>query len=339
MEEDTLTTIDTTEEDRSLDSQLRPRLLMGFVGQKKIKENLEVIIKAAVDRGDMLDHVILSGPPGLGKTTLANIISNELGAQIKTCTGPAITRGGDLAAILTNLENGQVLFIDEIHRLSKQVEEILYQALEDYRIDIIVGKGPGARSLKLDIPPFTMVGATTRLGLLSSPLRDRFGLDLRLDFYPPSELEELVLRSSKIFNVSIEKEAMIEIAKRSRGTPRIANRLLKRVRDYVQVKHEGHITGELAAKALDFFTVDKEGLGLIDNKILKVLVKDFRGKPIGLNTLAAAVGEEKDGIEEVYEPFLIQEGFILKTNKGRVATPKAFKHLGEEHSLDSFIGE
>lgn len=339
MEESNLTTIDTIEEDQSLDSQLRPKLLIDFVGQEKIKENLAVIIEAAGKRGEMLDHVILSGPPGLGKTTLANIISNEIGTQIKTCTGPAITRGGDLAAILTNLENGQVLFIDEIHRLSKHVEEILYQALEDYKIDIIIGKGPGARSLKLDIPPFTMVGATTRLGLLSSPLRDRFGLDLRLDFYPPRELEELVLRSSKILNIPIEKEAMIEIAKRSRGTPRIANRLLKRVRDYVQVKHKGYVTGDLAAKALDFFTVDKEGLGLIDNKILKVLVKDFRGKPIGLNTLAAAVGEEKDGLEEVYEPFLIQEGFILKTSKGRVATPKAFKHLGEEHNLDTLISE
>lgn len=317
-----------TEEDRSLDSKLRPRLFKDFVGQNKLKENLKVIIQAAQKRGELLDHVIFSGPPGLGKTTLANIISNELGSQIKACTGPAITRAGDLAAILTNLDNGQVLFIDEIHRLSKQVEEILYQALEDYRIDIVIGKGPGARSIKLDIPPFTMIGATTRLGLLSSPLRDRFGLDLRLDFYPENDLEKLVMRSSKILKVSTSEDALTEIAGRSRGTPRIANRLLKRVRDYVEVKHKGIITGGLASKALDFFEVDNEGLGLIDNKILKVLVKDFSGKPIGLNTLAASVGEEKDGLEEVYEPFLIQQGFIQKTAKGRVATEKAFRHLG-----------
>ena len=329
MEENIISSI-ITSEDHSLDNKLRPKMLKDFVGQEKIKDNLSVIIQAAIGRGEHIDHVVLSGPPGLGKTTLAGIIANESGVQMKSCTGPAISRTGDLAAVLTNLEPGQVLFIDEIHRLSKQIEEVLYQAMEDYRIDIILGKGPGARSLKLELPPFTLIGATTRLGLLSSPLRDRFGLDVRIDYYPASDLDHLILRSSKILNIKIDKDALAEIARRSRGTPRIANRLLKRARDYVEVKHQGHITPKFASDALNFFEVDQEGLGLIDNKILRVLVKDFEGKPIGLNTLAAAIGEEKDGLEEVYEPFLIQQGFIHKTTRGRVATAKAFNHLNVE---------
>ena len=307
---------------------LRPKTLDDYVGQEKAKSNLRVYLRAAQQRGEPMDHVLLYGPPGLGKTTLATVVANELGANIRTTSGPAIARPGDLAAILTNLEEGDVLFIDEIHRLNRQVEEVLYPALEDCVLDIVVGKGPAARSIRLDLPHFTLIGATTRTGLLTGPLRDRFGIVFRLDYYTPEELASIVKRSAGILDVSIDEEGAIEIARRSRGTPRLANRLLKRVRDWAQVRGNGEIDEDTAAQALSFFEVDSMGLDGLDNKILELLCDSFAGRPVGLTTLASALSEDPGTVEDVYEPFLIQQGLIMRTPKGRQATARAFDHLG-----------
>jgi Holliday junction DNA helicase RuvB len=317
-----------TEDDLEIDRSLRPTSLDEYLGQTRVKENLGVLIEAARGRDESLDHILLSGPPGLGKTTLAGVVSHELGVQMRTTSGPAIERAGDLAAILTNLEERDVLFIDEIHRLSRVVEEVLYPAMEDYSIDIVIGKGPAARSLRLDLPDFTLIGATTRTGLLTGPLRDRFGMAFRLDYYSAEELAGIVHRSAGILAVSIDDEGAAEIARRSRGTPRLANRLLKRVRDYAQVKHDGTITEDIAAEALAFFEVDHAGLDRMDISILEALAQTYGGRAVGLNTLAAAVGEEPDTLEDVYEPYLLQLGLIARTPKGRQATPRAFEHLG-----------
>lgn len=321
-------TPELTEDDLGLDRSLRPRMLDDYLGQSRVKENLGLLIEAALKRKDTLDHVLFSGPPGLGKTTLSTVVANELGVAIKTTSGPAIERAGDLAAILTNLERGDVLFIDEIHRLNRAVEEVLYPAMEDYVLDIVIGKGPAARSLRLDIPPFTLVGATTRTGLLTGPLRDRFGISFRLDYYSNDELRDIVVRSASILEVDIDERGAVEIARRSRGTPRLANRLLKRVRDYAEVRAQGVITEDVAAQALSFFEVDSLGLDTMDNKILDLLVRTFSGKPVGLNTLASALGEDAETLEDVYEPFLLQQGLILRTPKGRIATERAFHHRG-----------
>ncbi|MCL4079211.1 Holliday junction branch migration DNA helicase RuvB [Coriobacteriia bacterium Es71-Z0120] len=317
-----------TEDDLEIDRTLRPRTLDEYLGQQTVKANLAVLIEAAKARNEPLDHVLLSGPPGLGKTTLAGVIANELGVTIRTTSGPAIERPGDLAAILTNLEERDVLFIDEIHRLNRVVEEVLYPAMEDFAIDIVIGKGPAARSLRLDLPRFTLVGATTRTGLLTSPLRDRFGMSFRLDYYTPDQLAAIVKRSAAILGVRVSEDGANEIARRSRGTPRLANRLLKRVRDYAQVRHDGAITEDVAAEALAFFEVDHVGLDKMDIAILHALTTTFRGRPVGLGTLAAAVGEEPGTLEDVYEPYLLQLGMIARTPKGRQATPRAFEHLG-----------
>lgn len=316
-------------DDVEIDRSLRPRCLDEYLGQCRVKENLGVLIDAAKGRDESLDHILLSGPPGLGKTTLAAVIAAELGVQFKTTSGPAIERAGDLAAILTNLEERDVLFIDEIHRLNRAVEEVLYPAMEDFALDIVIGKGPAARTLRLDLPRFTLVGATTRTGLLTGPLRDRFGMAFRLDYYSAEELAEIVRRSAGILGVRVDAEGAEEIARRSRGTPRLANRLLKRVRDYAQVRHDGEITEDISAEALAFFEVDHVGLDTMDRAILETLVRRFSGRPVGLNTLAAAVGEEADTLEDVYEPYLLQLGFLARTPKGRQATPRAYEHLGE----------
>ena len=317
-----------TGDDLDVDRTLRPKTLDDYCGQERVRENLRVLIQAARDRGEPLDHVIFSGPPGLGKTTLAGIVANEMGASLHTTSGPAIERTGDLAAILTNLGPGDILFVDEIHRLNHQVEEVLYPAMEDFFLDIVIGKGPAARSIRLDIPRFTLVGATTRTGLLTGPLRDRFGISYRLDYYSAEELARIVVRSATILGVRIDDEGAAEIASRSRGTPRLANRLLKRVRDYAQVKAEGAITWDVAAEALSFFEIDELGLDWMDVKILDALVRTFRGRPVGLTTIASAVGEDPSTLEDVYEPYLLQRGLIVRTPQGRQATPTAFEHLG-----------
>lgn len=314
----------------AVEYSLRPRYLSEYIGQKQVKENLKVYIEAAKQRREPLDHVLLYGPPGLGKTTLSNIIANEMGVGIRTTSGPAIERPGDLAAILTNLQEGDVLFIDEIHRLHRTVEEVLYPAMEDFVLDIIIGKGPSARSMRLDLPKFTLVGATTRTGLLSAPLRDRFGVVSRLEYYKTEELATIVSRSADILEVRLTGDAAELIGSRARGTPRIANRLLKRVRDFAQVVGDGVITPELAEKALERIQVDALGLDAIDHKLLLTIIRNFRGGPVGLDTIAAAIGEESQTIEDVYEPFLLQIGFLQRTPRGRVATEAAFRHLGIE---------
>ncbi|MDF2890226.1 MAG: ruvB [Clostridia bacterium] len=326
--EDRLITPKILDEDIEIDTGLRPKTLDEYIGQTSAKEKIDIFIKAANQRKETLDHVLLYGPPGLGKTTLASIISNELGVNIRITSGPAIEKQGDLAAILTNLTENDVLFIDEIHRLNRSVEEILYPAMEDFALDIIIGKGPSARSIRLDLPKFTMIGATTRAGMLTNPLRDRFGVICRLDYYKEEDLYQIVTRSAKILKIHIDEEGAWEIAKRSRGTPRIANRLLKRVRDYAQVKAEGIIDMDTADKALKMLEVDDRGLDEIDKKMMLAIIHKFAGGPVGLDTLAASIGEDSGTIEDVYEPYLLQIGFINRTPRGRTATELAYRHFG-----------
>ncbi|MFA9377388.1 MAG: Holliday junction branch migration DNA helicase RuvB [Lachnotalea sp.] len=321
-------TTELTEDDIKIESNLRPLTLDEYIGQQKAKDNLKIYIEAAKQRSEALDHVLFYGPPGLGKTTLAGIIANEMKVNMKVTSGPAIEKPGEMAAILNNLQEGDLLFVDEIHRLNRQVEEVLYPAMEDYAIDIIIGKGASARSIRLDLPKFTLVGATTRAGLLSAPLRDRFGVVHRLEFYNTEELTQIIIRSAKVLDVIIDNKGAIELARRSRGTPRLANRLLKRVRDFAQVKYDGIITEEVAKFALDLLDVDKYGLDHIDRMILTTMIQKFRGGPVGLDTLAAAIGEDAGTIEDVYEPFLIKNGFLNRTPRGRVVTEFAYHHLG-----------
>ena len=313
------------EEDVKIENNLRPLSLEDYIGQEKVKRNLKVYIEAAKERGDSLDHVLFYGPPGLGKTTLAGIIANEMGTHLKVTSGPAIEKPGEMAAILNNLQEGDVLFVDEIHRLNRQVEEVLYPAMEDYEIDIMIGKGATARSIRLELPKFTLVGATTRAGLLSAPLRDRFGVVSHLEFYSVKELETIIIRSASVLNVDIDTKGAHELARRSRGTPRLANRLLKRVRDFAQVKYDGRITGEVADYALNLLDVDKDG-----RLIVQTIIGKFGGGPVGIETLAASIGEDSGTLEDVYEPYLIQNGFINRTPRGRVATPAAYANLGVE---------
>jgi len=321
-------TTEETLEDQKIDQNLRPQKLDDYIGQAKLKETLKIYIEAAKNRGEALDHVLLYGPPGLGKTTLASIIANEMGTNMKITSGPAIEKPGELAAILNNLQENDVLFIDEIHRLSRNVEEVLYPAMEDYAIDIMIGKGPTARSIRLDLPKFTLVGATTRAGLLTAPLRDRFGITHRMEFYTVAELSTIVRRSAQVLNTEIEPDAADEIARRSRGTPRLANRFLKRVRDFAEVKGDGIITKKLTDQALDMLEVDKLGLDVGDRKILTLMIEKFQGGPVGLDTLAAALSEDAGTLEDVYEPYLLQNGFIVRTPKGRCVTDFAYQHLG-----------
>ena len=318
------------EEDVKIENNLRPLSLEDYIGQEKVKRNLKVYIEAAKERGDSLDHVLFYGPPGLGKTTLAGIIANEMGTHLKVTSGPAIEKPGEMAAILNNLQEGDVLFVDEIHRLNRQVEEVLYPAMEDYEIDIMIGKGATARSIRLELPKFTLVGATTRAGLLSAPLRDRFGVVSHLEFYSVKELETIIIRSASVLNVDIDTKGAHELARRSRGTPRLANRLLKRVRDFAQVKYDGRITGEVADYALNLLDVDKDGLDRNDRLILQTIIGKCGGGPVGIETLAASIGEDSGTLEDVYEPYLIQNGFINRTPRGRVATPAAYANLGVE---------
>lgn len=315
-------------QEQHVDRAMRPQMLADYTGQSEAKSQLSIFIQAAKLRSEALDHMLVFGPPGLGKTTLAHIVANEMEVNVKSTSGPVLEKAGDLAALLTNLEHGDILFIDEIHRLSPVVEEILYPAMEDYQLDIMIGEGPAARSIKLELPPFTLIGATTRAGSLTSPLRARFGIPLRLEFYKVTELKDIVMRSAGKLEVSIDEDGALEVAKRSRGTPRIANRLLRRVRDFAQVKHEGAITQTIAAQALKVLDVDSEGFDFIDRKMLTTIIEKFDGGPVGLDNLAAALGEDKDTLEDVIEPYLIQQGFIQRTHRGRIATPQTYQHFG-----------
>lgn len=327
-------TTENLEEDAKIENNLRPQLLDDYIGQAKAKEMLNVYIRAARERGDALDHVLFYGPPGLGKTTLAGIIANEMDVNIKITSGPAIEKPGEMAAILNNLQEKDVLFVDEIHRLNRQVEEVLYPAMEDYAIDIMIGKGATARSIRLDLPKFTLVGATTRAGMLTAPLRDRFGVVHRMEYYTTEELVTIIKRSARVLEVGIDEAGALALARRSRGTPRLANRLLKRVRDFAQVKYDGDITKEVADYALDLLDVDKEGLDQTDRELLLTIVNKFAGGPVGLDTLAASVGEDAGTIEDVYEPYLLKNGFIQRTPKGRIVTEKAYIHLGIEMNME-----
>ena len=328
MESDRLISADTKTEDLRFDNTIRPKQLVDYVGQQPVREQMEIFIQAARGRQEALDHVLIFGPPGLGKTTLAHIIAHEMGVNLKQTSGPVLEKAGDLAALLTNLEARDVLFIDEIHRLSPVVEEILYPAMEDYQLDILIGEGPSARSIKLDLPPFTLVGATTRAGLLTSPLRDRFGIVQRLEFYSGAELAKIIERSAGILKVEIDEKGIAEVARRSRGTPRIANRLLRRVRDYAQVKADGKITCRLAEQALDLLEVDHHGFDTMDRKLMLTIMDKFDGGPVGIDTLSAAIGEPTDTIEDILEPYLIQQGFLQRTARGRMATRLAYQHFG-----------
>lgn len=321
-------TTEFTQEDEKIETSLRPQYLREYIGQEKVKSNLKVYIEAARQRGEALDHVLLYGPPGLGKTTLAGIIANEMGSNLKVTAGPAIEKPGEMAAILNNLKDGDILFVDEIHRLPRQVEEVLYPAMEDYVIDVVIGKGTAARSIRFDLPKFTLVGATTRAGMLSAPLRDRFGVVNRLEFYTPKELREIVTHSARLLEVEIDEEGAMELARRSRGTPRLANRFLKRVRDFAQIKYDGAITKEVADFALDLLEVDKLGLDRTDRTIILTMIKQFGGGPVGLETLAVAIGEDAGTLEDVYEPYLVQNGLLVRTPRGRVASDAAYLHFG-----------
>ncbi len=328
MSDRRIITTDAAEEDIRIEGSLRPQSLTEYIGQEKAKNNLKIYIEAAKSRGEPLDHVLFYGPPGLGKTTLAGIIANEMGTHMKVTSGPAIEKPGEVAAVLNNLQEGDVLFVDEIHRLNRQVEEVLYPAMEDYAIDIMIGKGASARSIRLDLPKFTLVGATTRAGLLTAPLRDRFGVVHHLEYYTVAGLTTIIRRSAEVLDVEIDGEGAVELARRSRGTPRLANRLLKRVRDFAQVKYDGRITQEVAVFALDLLEVDRHGLDQLDRRILRTIIEKFAGGPVGLDTLAAALGEDGGTLEDVYEPYLIQNGFLNRTSRGRVATEQSYDHLG-----------
>ena len=330
MTDERIVAPEQTNDEAAFEANIRPRRLAEYVGQSRVKENISVFIKAAQDRGEALDHVLLFGPPGLGKTTLANILANELGVDIRSTSGPAMERSGDLAAILTNLDDRGVFFIDEIHRMNRIVEEVLYPAMEDFALDLIIGKGPGARTVKLDLPKFTLIGATTRMGLLSSPFRDRFGVVCRLEFYSVQELKQIITRSARILDVELAGDAADEVARRSRGTPRVANRLLRRARDFAQVEAEGIITLEMARHTLERLQIDEVGLDGLDRAVLLTIIDKFSGGPVGIETIAASIGEERDTIEDICEPYLLQEGYIQRTPRGRTATESAYRHLGRK---------